>query len=62
MHPDEILDGPVIGSLILFCEETCGKLTVVSVVVETLTAVMFPCTGFIRTGAVLLVHFNRAFH
>ena len=62
MHPDEILDGPVIGPLILFREETCGKLTVLPVVVDTLTAVMFPFAGFVRAGAVLLVCFKSTFH
>ena len=62
MHPDEILDGPVISTLILFREKTCRKLTLISVVVETLTAVMFPFAMFICAGAVLLVRFRSAFH
>jgi hypothetical protein len=62
VHPDEILDGPVIRSLILFRKKTCRKLTVLSVVVETLTTVMFPFAMFICTGAVFLVRFRNAFH
>jgi hypothetical protein len=42
LHPDKIRDRPVIGLLIFFREEACGKFAVASVVVEALAAVIFP--------------------
>jgi hypothetical protein len=62
MHFYEIFDGAVIGSFELRCEKTCRQLPMLSVVVEALTAVIFPSTRFVGAGAILLVCFHDAFH
>jgi len=62
MHPDEVRDGAVIGSLVLFREEACRDLSIPPVIVETFAAPVLLLTWFVGAVTVFLEIFLYTLH